>query len=75
MTKYLMCIYLRHTCIFIYEVSIFNLWLGGLCTDSDNTTNTDDDNYAQQINHDYIGSFGLIPNEPKSQKHRYKFRM
>ena len=26
-----------------------------------------DDNYAQQTNHDYIGSFGKIPNEPKNQ--------
>ena len=27
---------------------------------------TDDtDNYAQGTNHDYIGSFGRIPNEPK----------
>ena len=26
-----------------------------------------DDNYARWTNHDYIGSFGRIPNEPKSQ--------
>ena len=26
-----------------------------------------DDNYARRTNHDYIGSFGRIPNEPKSQ--------
>ena len=40
------------------------LWLGGLCTDS---TNDDDDtdNYARRTNHDYIGSFGRITNEPK----------
>ena len=47
------------------------LWLGGLCTDADaNNANADDaddtDNYAQQTNHDYIGSFGRIPNEPKT---------
>ena len=24
-----------------------------------------DDNYARRTNHDYIGSFGRIPNEPK----------
>ena len=43
-----------------YEV----LWLGGLCAD----TNTDnvDDSYAQRTNHDYVGLFGIIPNEPKS---------
>ena len=26
-----------------------------------------DDNYARWTNHDYIGSFGRIPNEPKTQ--------
>ena len=45
-----------------YEVSI--LWLGGLCTDADDEAN-DTDNYARWTNHDYIGSFGRIPNEPK----------
>ena len=30
------------------------------------TTPTPDDNYARRTNHDYIGSFGRIPNEPKS---------
>ena len=34
-------------------------------------TPTPDDNYVQWTNHDYIGSFGRIPNEPKisDQKH------
>ena len=45
------------------------LWLGGLCTDADsaNATTDDDntDNYARRKNHDYIRSFGRIPNEPK----------
>ena len=27
---------------------------------------TPDNNYARWTNHDYIGSFGRIPNEPKS---------
>ena len=27
-----------------------------------------DDNYARRTNHDYIGSFGRIPNEPKMGK-------
>ena len=31
-------------------------------------TPTPDDNYAQRTNHDYIGSFGRIPNEPKTTK-------
>ena len=29
------------------------------------TTLMPDDNYARRTNHDYIGSFGRIPNEPK----------
>ena len=29
-----------------------------------------DDNYARQTNHDYIGSFGRIPNEPKTKRQR-----
>ena len=42
------------------------LWLGGLCTDTiANDADTDDDNYAQRENHDYIGSFGIISKEPK----------
>ena len=28
---------------------------------------TPDDNYARRTNHDYIGSFGRIPNEPKTR--------
>ena len=36
------------------------LWLGGLCTDAN------DDNYARPTIHDYTGSFGIIPNAPKS---------
>ena len=30
------------------------------------TTPTPDDNYARRTNRDYIGSFGRIPNEPKT---------
>ena len=48
-----------------YKVSILILWLGGLCTDADD--DADADNYARWTNHDYIGSFGRIPNEPKLQ--------
>ena len=33
-------------------------------------TLTPDDNYARWTNHDYIGSFGRIPNEPKSEGHK-----
>ena len=39
------------------------MWLGGLCTDANDADDTD--NYAPWTNHDYIGSFGRIPNEPK----------
>ena len=58
------------------EVSIFNpIATGVLCTDADdndaddanNTNDTNDKyNYARWTKHDYIGSFGIIPNEPKS---------
>ena len=43
------------------------LWLGRLYTDTDDAHYTnDDDNYAQWANYDYIGSFGVVPNEPKT---------
>ena len=53
-------------CIFIPNMKFLSsiLWLGGLCTDADNT-----DSYARQTNHDYIGSFGIIPNEPIKKLH------
>ena len=35
------------------------------------TTPTPDDNYARRTNHDDIGSFGRIPNEPKSEKNYF----
>ena len=70
-----MCIYWGHICIFIPNMKVLSsiLWLGGLCTDADNAdANTDNahdtDNYAQWTNHDYIGSFGRISNEPKTQE-------
>ena len=47
------------------------LWLGELCTDADDIDAddaNDTDNYARQTNHDYIGSFGSIPNEPKTRE-------
>ena len=31
-----------------------------------------DDNYARRTNHDYIGSFGRIPNELKTQASQNK---
>ena len=73
MTKYLMCIYWGHICIFISNMRFLSLilWLGGLCTDANNANDPadtdayDTDNYARRTNHDYIGSFGRIPNEPK----------
>ena len=73
MTKYLMCMYWRHICISISNMKFLSLilWLGELCTDTDDADNADTDandtnNYARQINHDYIGLFGRLPNEPKS---------
>ena len=68
MTEYLMCIHRGHMCIFIPNMKFLPLilWLGGLCTHADDAdTNADDDNYPQRRNHDYIGSFGITPNEPK----------
>ena len=36
--------------------------------DANDTNNaTADDNYEQDTNHDYIGSFGILPNEPKTE--------
>ena len=58
-------------CIFVPNMKFVSviLSLGGLCTDTDADTNTDtkadNDNYARRTNHDYTGSFGIIPNEPK----------
>ena len=56
MTKYLMCIYWWHICIFIPNMKFLSLilWLGGLCDDANDT-----DNYARQTKHAYIGSFGI----------------
>ena len=70
MTKYLMCIYWGHICIFISNMKFLSLilWLGGLCTDANNADNPDTDNCAPWTNHDYIGWFGRIPNEPKMKK-------
>ena len=54
-------------CIFILNMKFLSsiLWLGGLCTNADDANDTN--NYARQTNHDYIGSFGRIPNEPKTR--------
>ena len=62
-----MCIYRGHMCIFIPNMKFLSsiLWLGGLCTDADDA-DANADNYARRTNHDYIGSFGRIPNEPKT---------
>ena len=42
--------------------------IGGLCTDINtngddtDTDDADEDNYVRRTNHDYIVSFGIIPN-------------
>ena len=69
MTKYLMCIYWGHICIFISNMKFLSLilWLGGLCTDADDNTDAnnanadavDTNNYARRTNHDYMGLFGM----------------
>ena len=75
MTKYLMCLYWGHRCIFILNMKFLSLilWLGGLCTDANDADDdaNDTDNNEQRTNHDYIGSFGRIPNEPKTDINIY----
>ena len=78
MTKYLMCIHWGHMCTFTSSMKFLSLilWLRSLCKDADNVTNAkadtnDTDNYARRTNHDYIGSFGRIPNEPKTNTFSY----
>ena len=67
MPKYLICIYWGHMCIFISNMKFLSLilWLGGLCTDADDTDN--DNNRAQWTYHDHIGSSGITPNEPQTK--------
>ena len=64
---------LGYICIFISNMKFLSLilWLGGLCTDADDDSDANNDadntdNYARWRNHDYTGSFGRIPNEPKT---------
>ena len=49
-----------------------NLWLGRLCTDADandaNDTDGADGNHVLRANHDFLGLFCIIPNEPKIQR-------
>ena len=73
MTKYLMCIYWGHTCTFIPNMKFLSLilWHSRLCTDGNHADANDTDNYAQWTNHDYIGLFGRIPNEPKTKAVSY----
>ena len=65
-----------HMCTFIPNIKSLSLslilWLGKLCTDADNVRANDTNNYARRINHDYIGLFGIIPNEPKRQSFKSK---
>ena len=56
-------------CIFILNMKFVSLILClGICTDTDTGVNADDNYYAGQANHDYMGLFGIVPNEPKSTK-------
>ena len=51
-----------------YEVSILNPVARRavhICRCRRQMTPTPDDNYARRTNHDYIGSYGRTPNEPK----------
>ena len=68
-----MCTCWGHICIITLNIKFLSLiqWLRGLRTDAESDVvnadvDTDNDKYAQWTNHDYIGSFRIIPNEPKS---------
>ena len=52
MTKYLMCTYWGHICIFISNMKFLSLilWLGGLCTDANDASTDADDTYTDDDN-------------------------
>ena len=71
-TKYFMYINQKHYVIYLQNMKFIwsILWPGGAYTSA---TYANDARimipYSDEIvNHDYIGSLGCIPNEPKSQK-------
>ena len=69
-TKYFMCINWGHYVIYLQNMkfvqSIF--WPVGAYTDAAHTTKAKImiPYYDEIVNHDYIGSLGCIPNEPKT---------
>ena len=69
LTKYFMCLNQGHYMIYLQNMKFVwsILWPGGVYTDA---TYADDARimipYSDEImNHDYIGSFVCMPNEPK----------
>ena len=57
-----------------YKVFIINPVARRPVADENADTNADDnDNYALQTNDDYIGSFGIIPNDPTRVHQNYNY--
>ena len=69
LTKYFMCINRRHYVICLQNIKFVQsiLWPGGVYTDATHANKAKIMiPYSDEImNHDYIGSLGCIPNEPK----------
>ena len=71
LTKYFMCINRGHYVIYLQNMKFVQsiLWPGGAYTDATHATKAKITiPYSDEImNHDYIGSLGCIPNEPKTR--------
>ena len=76
LTKYFMCINQGHCVIYLQNMKFVQsiLWPGGAYTDAAHVAKAKIMiPYSDEImNHDYIGSLGCIPNEPKSMRYAYK---
>ena len=69
-TKYFMCINRGYYVIYLQNMKFVQLilWPGGAYTDDTYATKAriTIPYYDEIMNHDYLGSLGCIPNEPKS---------
>ena len=74
LTKYFMCINWGHYVIYLQSMKFVQLllWPGGAYTDDTYATKPESRSHIMIhfMNHDYIGSLGCIPNEPKSPLNR-----
>ena len=70
-TKYFMCINRGHYVIYLQSMKFVRLilWPGGAYTDDTYATKVKSmiPHLIHFMSHDYIGSLGCIPNEPKSR--------